>query len=454
MTRKQLVALVAACLVGVTLTARRAEPKPGVDWPSFRGIKANGVADGFPLASTWDVAKNQNVLWKTPIPGLGHSSPIIWGDRLCVASAVSGKADAGLRPGLYGDVQSVPDDTVHTWKLMCLDKKTGKATLDKTILTGVPKIKRHLKSTHANTTLATDGTRLVAMLGSEGLYAFDMTGKQLWKQDLGTLDAGWYVDPGAQWEFSSSPIIHDGAVIILSDVQKNSFLASFDVATGKELWRTARTDVPTFGTPTIHQVGGTTQILVNGWHHTGAYDFKTGKEIWKLDGGGDIPVPTPIAGHGLVFITNAHGGPPPVYAIRETATGTINLKAGAPASPHLAWSVPSDGSYMATPVLYGDLLYVCKWNGGLVAFDAKSGEKAYTLRLGDGQTAFTASVVAGDGKIYFTGEDGDVYVVKAGRTFEQIAKNPLGEVVMATPAISSGVIYFRTQKNIVAIGTK
>jgi outer membrane protein assembly factor BamB len=201
-------------------------------------------------------------------------------------------------------------------------------------------------------------------------------------------------------------------------------------------------------------VGGTTQILVNGWHHTGAYDFKTGKEIWKLDGGGDIPVPTPIAGHGLVFITNAHGGPPPVYAIRETATGTINLKAGAPASPHLAWSVPSDGSYMATPVLYGDLLYVCKWNGGLVAFDAKSGEKAYTLRLGDGQTAFTASVVAGDGKIYFTGEDGDVYVVKAGRTFEQIAKNPLGEVVMATPAISSGVIYFRTQKNIVAIGTK
>jgi outer membrane protein assembly factor BamB len=440
-------------VITVALAARRADPKPGVDWPSFRGVRAAGIAEGFPLAATWDVAKNQNVKWKTAIPGLGHSSPVIWGNTLCVSTAISGKADAGLRPGVYGDVVSVPDDTVHTWKVMCLDKKSGKVTLDKTILTGVPKIKRHLKSTHANTTLATDGTRLVAMFGSEGLYAFDMTGKQLWKLDLGTLDAGWYVDPGAQWEFSSSPIIHDGKVIILADVQKNSFLASFDAATGKELWRTARKDVPTFGTPTIHQVGATTQILVNGWHHTGAYDFKTGKEIWQLDGGGDIPVPTPITGFGLVYITNAHGGPPPVFAIRETFTGSMTAKGGE-ANPNIAWSTATGGSYMATPILYGDVLYVCGWQGVILALDAKTGEKIYQQRLGDGNTAFTASSVGGDGKLYFTGEDGDVYVVKAGRTFEQIAKNSLADVTMATPAISEGVIYFRTAKNIVAVAAK
>src|ERR1051326_829354 len=173
----------AAGVISTMLAGRAAGPKPGVDWPSFRGVDAAGVADGFPIPATWDVPKNQNVRWKTAIDGLGHSSPIIWGDRLCVSTAISGKTDAGLKPGLYGDVDSVPDDTVHTWKLVCLDKKTGKVTLDKTILTGVPKIKRHLKSTHANTTLATDGTHLVAMLGSEGLYAFDMTGKQLWKKD-------------------------------------------------------------------------------------------------------------------------------------------------------------------------------------------------------------------------------------------------------------------------------
>lgn len=441
-------------VVAVLLAGRGADPKPGVDWPSFRGAKAAGIADGFPLPATWDAPKNQNVRWTTPVDGLGHSSPIVWGDRLCVSTSVSGKADAGLKPGLYGDVDSVPDDTVHTWKLVCLDKKTGRVTLDKTILTGVPKIKRHLKSTHANTTLATDGTHLVAMLGSEGLYAFDMAGKQLWKQDLGLLDAGWYVDPGAQWEFSSSPVIHDGVVVVLADVQKNSFLATFDVNTGKPIWRIDRKDVPTFGSPTVHQVGTTAQILVNGWHHSAAYDFKTGKEIWTFDGAGDIPVPSPIASNGFVYITRAHGGPPPVYAIRDTATGNISLKAGETANTQIVWSVPSGGSYMATPIVYGDLLYVCAWNGGLSAFDAKTGARAYQQRLGDGTTAFTASVVAGDGKLYFTGEDGDVYVVKAGRTFEQLGKNSLGEVAMATPAISAGVLYFRTAKHIVAIAGK
>src|SRR6185503_3982524 len=170
--------------------------------------------------------------------------------------------------------------------LVCADKTTGKPMFERTMHTGVPTIKRHTKSTHANATLATDGSYIVAMLGSEGLYVYDMKGTEVWKKDLGVLDSGFYMVPAAQWEFSSSPVLYEGVVVIQADVQKNSFLGAFDVKTGMELWRTARADVPTFGTPAIHRVGGQTQIIVNGWRHMGAYDFKTGKEIWKINGGG------------------------------------------------------------------------------------------------------------------------------------------------------------------------
>jgi outer membrane protein assembly factor BamB len=288
------------------------------------------------------------------------------------------------------------------------------------------------------------------MFGSEGLYAFDMNGAQLWKKDLGVLDSGFYMVPDAQWEFGSSPIIHNGTVVIQADVQKNSFLAAFDVATGQEKWRTPRQDVPTWSTPAIHQVNGQTQILVNGWKQTAAYDFATGKLIWSLNGGGDIPVPTPITGKGFVFITNAHGAMSPTYAIRETAKGDISLKAGETTSDGVAWSTPRDGSYMATPLLYKDQLYVCRWNGVYVVYNATTGEKLNQGRLGTGGSAFTASPVAADGKIYFTSEEGDVYVVKAG-TYDTLATNSLGAIAMATPAVSEGVLYFRTSTGIVAV---
>jgi outer membrane protein assembly factor BamB len=449
--------LVSATALGVALATvsvrPAADPRPGIDWPSFRGIRGAGVADGFETPVTWNVPEGKGLRWKTPIEGLGHSSPVVWGNRVCVTTSISGVQNAGLKIGLYGNIDSVPDDTVHTWKLVCVDKTSGKVAFDRTMHTGVPKIKRHMKATHANSTLATDGTHIVAMLGSEGLYAYDMAGRQLWKKDLGVLDSGFFMVPAAQWEFGSSPVIHDGAVIILADVQKDSFLAAFDVKTGRELWRTPRQDVPTWSTPTIHEVGGRTQVLVNGWKHTGAYDFLTGKEIWRLNGGGDIPVPTPVVGHGLVFITNAHGPGAPVYAIRETATGDISLPAGQTTNEHVAWSVPRDGAYMISPLLYQGLLYVSKNNGVFNVFEAETGARVYQQRLGTGTTGFTASLVAADGKIYFTSEEGDVFVVRAGRTFELLAQNPLGEIGMATPAISEGRIYFRTDRSLIAVGT-
>jgi len=440
------------CLLCVTAFTMGASARQTQNWPSFRGVRGAGVADGQPTPSAWDVPKGTGLRWKTPLSGLGHSSPIIWGNQLCVTTAKSGKGDHSMRLGLYGDIASVTDDTVHTWLLTCMDASNGKVLFETKMHEGVPKIKRHTKSTHANSTLATDGTHIVAMLGSEGLFAFDMKGKQLWKVDLGVLDSGYFVVPAAQWEFGSSPIIHEGKIIIQADVQKGSFLGAFDVKTGKELWRTPRTDVPTWSTPTIHVVGGKTQILVNGWRHMGAYDFTTGEEIWKLKSvGGDIPVPTPIVGNGLVYLTTAHGPGQPVFAIRETAKGDITLAPETTTNAHIAWSYARDGAYMISPVLYQGLLYVSKNNGTFSVFDAVTGERAYQQRLGDGTTGFTASLVAADGKVYFTSEDGDVYVVKAGRTYELLSKSPLGDYAMATPAISNGTLYFRTGAAVIAV---
>jgi outer membrane protein assembly factor BamB len=443
-----------ALIVTVGLAGRpnaAGDARPGIDWPQFRGIRASGVAEGFPLPTSWDVANNQSVAWKTAIPGLGLSSPIVWGNLTCVTTSISGQKDAGLKVGLYGDVRPVLDDTEHEWRIYCLDKKTGAVAWQQSVLKAVPKIKRHTKASHANSTLATDGERLVAFFGSEGLYAYDMTGKLLWKKDLGVLDAGWFTDPSAQWETGSSPIIHDNVVVIQADVQKGSFLGAFDARTGKELWRVSRSDVPTWGTPTVHEVNGQTQLIVNGWRHMGAYDFKTGKEIWKLSGGGDIPVPTPVVHDGLIFITNAHGPKSPVYAIRETATGDISLADGTTTNAGIVWTAPRDGGYMCTPLVYKGLVYIVKYNGVLSVYEAKTGEVKYQQRLAGGTSAFTSSPIAADGKIYLASEEGHVYVLKAGPAFEVLAENDMTESVLSTPAISEGSLLYRTQNHVLAV---
>jgi outer membrane protein assembly factor BamB len=428
-------------------------PRPGIDWPQFRGIKASGIAEGFSVPTTWDADKGTNVAWKTTVPGLGLSSPVVWGDDVFISTSISGRTDSNLKVGLYGDIASVEDDTAHEWRIYALEKKTGRIKWQQTAYKGVPKIKRHTKSSHANSTLATDGERIIAFFGSEGLYAYDMKGKLLWKKDLGLLDAGYYMVPGAQWETGSSPVIHDGMVIIQSDVQKGSFLAMFDAKDGREVWRVARTDVPTWSTPTVHVVGGQPQILVNGMRQVAAHDFKTGKEIWTLSGGGDIPVPTPVVSEGLVYITNAHGMLSPVYAIKETATGNISLKGGETANDGILWSTPRDGGYLCTPLVYNGLVYIIKYNGILNVFDAKTGEKKYQQRLAGATSAFTSSPVANDGKVFIASEDGQVFVVKAGPTYEQLAMNEMNTPVLATPALSEGRLLLRTQDRLMAIGS-
>jgi outer membrane protein assembly factor BamB len=448
--KRAFASVVALTALAASVTAARsALPRPGVDWPGFRGIQAGGVSEGAKTAAEWNVPAGRNVRWRVKVPGLAHSSPVVWGERLCVTTAVSGKDDP-LRVGLYGDIASVDDATPHTWRVLCYDKRTGAPLWDQVATQGVPRVKRHTKATQANATAAMDEGHVAALFGAEGLYVYDAKGKLLWKKDLGLLDAGYFHHPEAQWGHASSPVIHDGTLLVLADIQKGSFLAAFDVATGRERWRTPRADVPTWGSPTVHVEGGRAQVVVNGWKHIGGYDLATGRELWRMKGGGDIPVPTPVAAHGLFFITNAHGGSAPIYAVRTSASGDISLAGEQTANTHVAWSQPRDGGYMQTPIVYRGHLYVCRDSGVLSVFDATTGQRLYQTRLTEGG-GYTASPVAADGKVYFTGEDGDVHVVRAGPAFELLAKNPLGEVTLASPAVSEGVLYFRTRGHLVAV---
>ena len=423
------------------------------DWPQFRGEHASGVAEGFSTPSTWNVDSGENIRWRTEIPGLAHSSPIIWSDRVYVCTAVMpGKAE--LKVGLYGDIEPLKENEAVQWRLLALEKNTGKVLWNQLGFEGVPRLKRHPKSTHCNSTPATDGRRIVEIFGSEGLFCFDETGKLLWKKDLGPMDSAFYMVPSAQWGFGSSPVIYKDKVVVLCDVLTNSFLAVYALEDGKELWRTVRDDVPTWGTPAIVQTRERLQIVANGWHHIGGYDLVTGKELGKLDGGGDIPVPTPIFGHDLIYLTSAHGTSRPMRAVRPEATGDITPAEVARTNEFIAWVHPRQGNYMQTPILVGDLLYACLDNGVVTCFDAEHGNIRYSERLGDGGQGFTASPVAADHKLYVTSELGNVFVLRAEDKFSVIATNRLGETCMATPALSEGSLFFRTRGHLVAIGGK
>jgi len=445
--------LVIFFLFGSISAVQEQKEKKGVNWPSFRGQFAQGIAENYPTPVSWDVEDPKNIKWKTPIPGLAHSSPIIWEDRVFVTTAISGKEDPELKLGLYGSIKPVDDNSIHQWKVYCLDKNSGKILWEKTAHKGIPKVKRHPKGTHANSTPATDGKYVVAFFGSEGLYCYDMNGKLIWKKDFGLLDSAFFTVPSAQWGFASSPIIHEGIVVVQCDALNTAFLAALDIKTGKEIWRTPREDVPTWSTPTVHTGDGKTQIIVNGFKHIGGYDFKTGKELWKISEGGDIPVPTPVVAHGLVFINSAHGRLSPIYAIKLDSQGDISLRDKKTSNESIVWSVRRGGAYMQTPLIYGDYLYNLQLNGALSCFRAKTGELIYREQLGK-MTAFSASGVAADGKLYFSSEEGGIFVVKAGPEFENLATNSMKDECMATPAISEGMLFFRTHHYLVAVSDK
>lgn len=435
----------------ITIIAVTAEAQ---NWPSFRGANASGVAEGKTTPTSWDATKGTNVLWKTPIPGLAHASPVVWGDQVFVTTAVSSKGGEYFRHGLYGDVDSDKDTSPHSWHVYALDKRTGKIIWDRVAHEGVPKIKRHIKSTHASSTPATDGRFVVAFFGSEGLYCYDLKGKLIWKKDLGLLDSGWFYDPDYQWGTASSPIIYKNMVIVQCDVQKNSFIAAYDLKDGKQLWMTPREEIPSWGTPTIYEGPARAELITNATRAVRAYDPMTGKELWRLVGNPEVTATTPITGHGLIFICNSYRPNQPIYAIRAGATGDISLKPNETSNQHVAWSMQRGGTYMPSPLIYGDYLYTCANQGVMACYNPKTGERLYQQRIGDKGGSYSASPVAADGKIYLSSEDGEIFVVKAGPKYELLATNQMGEVLMATPAISDGIIFVRGRNNVFAIADR
>ena len=424
----------------------------GQHWPSFRGPNASGVSDGHPTPVKWNAPSGESVLWKTPIPGVAVSSPVVWGDRVFVSTAVSSDPHATIRTGLYGDVEPSSDLSRHSWRLVALDKRTGKVLWERVAHEGVPRTKRHPKSSQASPTPVTDGRHVVVSFGSEGLYTYDVDGKLLWKRDLGVLNAGWFYDPDYEWGVGSSPIIWKSSVIVQCDIQKNSFIAAFDVATGQPLWRTPREEIPSWSTPAIYEGNGRAELVTQATNFTRGYDPSTGQELWRLAGNSEITIPTPIIGANLIIVTNGYRGVQPIYAIKPGAKGDITLKGEQTQSEFIAWSTKRGGPYIPTPLIYRDQLYVCSNNGVLSAYGVRTGQRLYQERLGGTGGSFSASPVAADGKIYLASEDGDVFVVKAGPTYELLATNSMGEALMATPAISEGLIIIRGLKDVFAIG--
>jgi outer membrane protein assembly factor BamB len=426
---------------------------PERQWPGYRGYMASGVLDNANLPLTFDFNNSENIKWKIEIPGMGISSPVIWENRLFITTAISDEDDAGFKPGLYGDVNPVNNASVHEWKVYCINKSSGKIIWERTSYKGVPKIKRHPKSTHANTTTATDGRHVVAFFGSEGLYCYDIAGNLLWQKDFGVLKSVFFSMRNAEWEFASSPVIHNGVVIIQCDVLENSFVAAYDVKTGRELWKSERDEYPGWCTPNIYTNEGRTYVAVNGFKHIGGYDFATGKEVWRMSGGGDIPIPTPIIGKNLIYFNSAHGKFSPIIAVRTNAAGDITLKGNETSNGGVKWSIPRGGSYMHTMLLYRDLLYNVNWNGTISCLDPASGKEVYNAKLGSAGS-FIASPVASDGRIYIVDEEGTVYIIKDGNTYSLLAEIPMNDICMTAPAITDGTIYFRTQHHLIAVGKK
>jgi outer membrane protein assembly factor BamB len=439
---------------GARPPARPDPATPAGSWPSFRGPQASGVAERQNLPDKWDTKTGENVLWRTPLPGLAHSSPVVWGERVFVTSAVSSDPKASFRPGLYGDGDASADRTRHRWVLYALDKRTGKILWERTAHQGEPAEKRHIKATYANSSPATDGRVVVAWFGSQGVHAYDVRGRFLWKVELGRLNVGAYDIPTYEWGHASSPVIWDGLVFLQCDTLEDSFILALDADTGRTVWKTERDELPSWGTPTVAVTSKGPELVANASNFIRGYDPRTGKELWRLGRSSKITAPTPVFAEDLFVVASGRGPERPIFVVRAGARGDLTLPEGKEKSDAVVWSRTGRGSYMPTPLVYQGVLYVLNNNGVLDAYDLQTGAELYRQRLPTVGSGFSASPVAADGKLYLSNEDGEVLVVAAGRTFTHVATNSMGELLMATPAISDGVMYLRSSASLTAVGRK
>ena len=356
-----------------------------------------------------------------PIPGLSHASPIVWGSRVYAITAI---ADAPSDLDMKAEGVVFAKDTVrHTWRLIAFDRATGREVWNRVAHQGTPAQPRHVRGTYTNATPATDGRTIVAVLGNEGLFAFDMNGTSKWRVPMAPATASWSLDP------ASSPIVFGDLAIVQSDFQQQGFLAAYDLETGRERWRVARDEGLTWSTPTIWKPGdGPPQLVVNSGRWIRSYEPATGREIWRLNNeakGSWDRVATPIAAGNLMIVAGG-GGERPIVAVRSSAKGDLQLGPG----EGVSWVIERGSPYLSTPLAYRGLLYVCASNGVLTVYRIETGALVYRTRLTDTPLTISASpIVAGD-RLYFVGDDGDVDRGARGRDVRARGREPDGRAVL------------------------
>jgi len=418
---------------------------PGSNWSQWRGPEGAGVSSETNVPTEWNVDKN--IKWKTPIEGRGHSQPIVWGAKVFLTTDIEGDVVPEAKavehkengqPFIHPD--SVGANRKHSFKVICIDRNTGKILWEKTAYTGTVYDDRHRKGGYAAPTPATDGNRVYAWFGGEGdgLYCYDLNGELAWKAAVGKI-ASYGMGPGA------SPVIHENLVILQCDEDegKNSFIVGIDKKTGKEVWKTPRKVQASWSTPLIVRSGQRAELITSGNELIISYDPKTGKELWTAQGHGSNAIGTPLAGHGMVFV---YAGFPvkKTFAIKLGGSGDVT-------SSNVAWQYDKGTAYVPSSILYNDYLYLMSDRGILTCLDAKTGKVIYEGGRIPVPATFTASPVAFDGKLLLTSEDGDTYIIKAGPKHEVIATNSVNEPVYASPAISDGMIFIRAASNLYCI---
>jgi outer membrane protein assembly factor BamB len=440
-----------ACAVGVAMVVF-ASGLSAREWPGFRGGSAAGVGPGTPPV-TWNVSTGTNIAWRTAIPGMGHSSPIVAGSRVYVTTAVPASGagtSVTLGDSSRAGIDSAPDAGRYEWRLVALDRISGKVLWSTVAHAGIPRSKRHVKSSHASATPATNGTVVVALMGSEGLFCFDaVSGALRWKQDLGVMDLGLVDDPTYQWGPASSPVIAGNLILVQNDQHKGSALSAYDVESGKRVWTSPHTDMPSWATPLVATLGGRSVVITNSPTRIRAHDLRTGKELWHLEDGAQVKVPSPVLSGSNVIVSGGYApGTRPTWAIPLAVTPDAQ---GVVSPKSVLWTIDRGSPYTSTPVVYQGLLYMVTDAGILSTYDVNTGARVYQQRLPAG-SGISASPVAAGGRVYFASEDGDVFVVRAGRTFELLATNSMGAVTMATPALDGNRVLVRTATHVVAIG--
>ncbi|MBI4663377.1 MAG: PQQ-binding-like beta-propeller repeat protein [Verrucomicrobia bacterium] len=437
------------CLVATQIMLLSAIPAKTADsvWPQFRGPGALGVQEVKGLPEAW--GNDQNIAWKTTIPGYGWSSPIVWGEKVFLTSVIKDGEVETPKKGLYfGGERPTPSKDVHHWNVYCLELRTGKLLWEKEVLQGPPAGSLHLKNTYASETPVTDGERVYAYFGNVGLFCLDFEGKEIWSQRF----AAHKTRNG--WGTAASPVLHGDKVFVVNDNEEQSFLAAFNKKSGRQVWRVERDEKSNWATPYVWENEERTEIVTPGRKRVRSYD-SDGRLLWELGGMSSIVIPTPFSKFDLLYVCSGYVGDKarPVFAIHPGASGDISLADGAASNPYIAWCQRTAAPYNPSPLVYGAHFYVLFDFGFLSCHDARTGAEVYgKQRINtEGTSAFTASPWAYNGKIFCLSEDGDTFVVQAGPEYKLLRKNSLNEMCMATPAIAGDRLLIRTASKLFCV---